>query len=190
MGMQARQDPKRLDGENSRMLDTLRAKIRDIPNFPKPGIIFKDITPLLKDPHTFNLAINLLADRYIGKHITCAVGIEARGFILGAALAYKLNVGFVPVRKSGKLPAQTLKAGYELEYGTDELEVHRDALPAGSRVIIVDDLIATGGTIAAVINLMQNLQCEVVEIACLIELSLLNGRQRLGGHQIFSLLQY
>lgn len=172
------------------MLDTLRAKIRDIVDFPKPGIVFKDITPLLEDPHTFNLAINLLADRYLGKHLTCIVGIEARGFILGAALAYKLNTGFVPVRKAGKLPAQTLKTGYALEYGTDELEIHRDALPSGARVIVVDDLLATGGTIAAVINLMHKLQCEVIEIACLIELSFLNGRQRLGEHQVFSLLQY
>jgi adenine phosphoribosyltransferase len=172
------------------MLDSLRAKIRDIIDFPKAGIIFKDITPLLEDPHTFNLAINLLADRYIGMPVDRVVGVEARGFILGAALAFKLNSGFVPVRKPGKLPAQTLRAGYALEYGSDELEIHCDALLPGSRVLLVDDLIATGGTIAAVINLMHKLQCEVVEIACLIELSLLNGRQRLEGHRVFSLLQY
>jgi adenine phosphoribosyltransferase len=172
------------------MLEALQAKIRAIPNFPRPGIIFRDITPLLGEPQAFNLAINLLADRYIGHHIDRVVGVEARGFILGAALAYKLNTGLILVRKPGKLPAETLKEAYELEYGVDELEVHRDALTPGSRVVLVDDVIATGGTICAAINLIQRLQCEIVEVAFLIELCALHGRQRLQHHKVFSLLQY
>jgi adenine phosphoribosyltransferase len=172
------------------MLDMLKAKIRDIPDFPQKGVIFKDITPLLGDPQAFNTAINLLANRYIGCHVDRIVGVEARGFILGAALAYKLNTGLILVRKPGKLPAETLKAIYELEYGADQLEVHRDAIPPGSRVVLVDDLIATGGTICATIDLIKGLQCEIVELAFLIELCSLQGRQRLQGYEVFSLLQY
>lgn len=172
------------------MLDILKSKIRDIPNFPQDGVVFKDITPLLSDPQAFNMVINLLADRYMGRHIDHVVGVEARGFILGAALAYKLNTGLILVRKPGKLPAETLRSAYELEYGEDELEIHRDAIPPGSRVVLVDDLIATGGTICAAIDLIKGLQCDIVELAFLIELNALNGRQRLQGHHIFSLLQY
>ena len=172
------------------MLDVLKAKIRDIRDFPREGILFKDITPLLGDPQAFNMTINLLADRYIGRHIDRVVGVEARGFILGSALAYKLNAGLILVRKPGKLPAETLKTAYELEYGIDALEVHRDALSPGLRVILIDDVIATGGTICATIDLIQKLQCEIVEIAFLIELCALGGRKRLQGHKVFSLLQY
>ena len=172
------------------MIEALAAKIRDIKDFPKKGIVFKDITPLLGDPQTFNTTINLLADRYIGRHIDRVVGVEARGFILGAALAYKLNAGLILVRKPGKLPAETLKAAYELEYGVDILEVHRDALVPGSQVILIDDVIATGGTICAVIDLVQKMQCDIVEVAFLIELSALGGRKRLQGYNVFSLLQY
>jgi adenine phosphoribosyltransferase len=172
------------------MLEILKTKIRDIPDFPKPGVIFKDITPLLGDPQAFNMVVNLLADRYIGQHIDRVVGVEARGFILGAALAYKLNTGLILVRKPGKLPADTLKAAYELEYGVDQLEIHRDALAPGSRVVLVDDVIATGGTIRAALALIKKLQCEVVELAFLIELCALRGRQRLQGYTIFSLFQY
>ena len=172
------------------MLEILKAKIRDIPDFPQPGILFKDITPLLGDPQAFNLAINLLADRYIGHHVDRVVGIEARGFILGAALAYKLNTGLIVVRKPGKLPAQTLKAVYELEYGVDQLEIHRDALSSGSRVVLVDDVIATGGTVRAALDLIKELQCDIIELAFLIELCALNGRSRLQGYKVFSLLQY
>ena len=172
------------------MIEALTAKIRDIHDFPKKGILFKDITPLLGDPQAFNLAINLLADRYIGRHIDRVVGVEARGFILGAALAYKLNAGLILVRKPGKLPAETLKAAYELEYGADTLEVHRDALAPGSRVVLVDDVIATGGTICAALDLIQRTQCEIVEVAFLIELTVLGGRKRLQGYNVFSLLQY
>lgn len=172
------------------MLDMLKAKIRDIPDFPQQGILFKDVTPLLGDPQSFNTVINLLANRYIGHHIDCVVGVEARGFILGAALAYKLNAGLILVRKPGKLPAATLKAAYELEYGADQLEVHRDAVSPGSRIVLVDDLIATGGTICAAIDLIKKLQCEIIELAFLIELCALNGRQRLREYNVFSLLQY
>jgi adenine phosphoribosyltransferase len=172
------------------MLEMLKTKIRDIPDFPKPGIIFKDITPLLGDPQAFNMVVNLLADRYIGQHIDRVVGVEARGFILGAALAYKLNTGLILVRKPGKLPADTLKAAYELEYGVDQLEIHRDALAPGSRVVLVDDVIATGGTIRAALALIKKLQCEVVELAFLIELCALEARQHLQGYTIFSLFQY
>ena len=172
------------------MLEVLKAKIRDIPDFPKQGIVFKDITPLLGDPQAFNMVINLLANRYINRHIDRVVGVEARGFILGAALAYKLNIGLILVRKPGKLPADTLKAAYELEYGVDQLEIHRDALTPGSRVVLVDDVIATGGTSRAALDLIKELQCEVVELAFLIELCALNGRQRLQGYNVFALFQY
>jgi adenine phosphoribosyltransferase len=172
------------------MLEMLKTKIRDIPDFPKQGVIFKDITPLLGDPQAFNMVVNLLADRYIGQHIDRVVGVEARGFILGAALAYKLNTGLILVRKPGKLPADTLKAAYELEYGIDQLEIHCDALVPGSRVVLVDDVIATGGTIRAALDLIKKLQCEVVELSFLIELCALHGRQRLQGYKVFSLFQY
>jgi adenine phosphoribosyltransferase len=172
------------------MLDALKAKIREIKDFPQKGILFRDITPLLGDPQAFNMAINLLADRYIGHHIDRVVGVEARGFILGAALAYKLNAGLILVRKPGKLPAETLKVAYELEYGVDQLEVHSDALVPGSHVVLIDDVIATGGTICAAIDLVQKMQCEIVEVAFLIELCALGGRKRLQGHNVFSLLQY
>jgi adenine phosphoribosyltransferase len=172
------------------MLDMLRAKIRDIPDFPQQGIVFKDITPLLADARAFNTTIHLLADRYVRQGVDQVVGIEARGFILAAALAYKLNTGLVLVRKPGKLPAATITAAYELEYGSDQLEVQRDALWPGARVLLVDDVMATGGTMRAAIDLVKELQCEVVELAFLIELSALNGRQRLEGHEVFSLLQY
>jgi adenine phosphoribosyltransferase len=172
------------------MLDTLKAAIRDIPDFPSPGIVFKDITPLLGDPQTFGLVIDLLAQRYIGRHVDRVVGVEARGFILGAALAYRLNTGLIMVRKPGKLPAATLKAAYQLEYGKDELEIHRDAMLPGSRVVLVDDVIATGGTVRAAIDLIKALQCEIIELAFLIELTFLHGRERLQGYDVFSLLQY
>lgn len=172
------------------MLDGLRAKIRDIHDFPKPGIVFKDITPLLADAQAFNLMIHLLAERYIGQHIDQVVSVEARGFILGAALAYKLNAGLVPVRKPGKLPSATLRVAYELEYGQDTLEVHQDALAPGARILLVDDVLATGGTMQAALQLLQPLQCQVVEIAFLIELGALQGRQRLHEQRVFSLLTY
>jgi adenine phosphoribosyltransferase len=172
------------------MREMLKAKIRDVPDFPQAGVIFKDITPLLGEPQAFNLTVNLFAERYIGQHVDRVVGVEARGFILGAALAYKLNTGLILIRKPGKLPAATLKTVYELEYGADQLEIHRDALQPGARIVLIDDVLATGGTMRAAIDLVNAFQCEVIELAFLIELATLNGRNRLQGYHIFSLLQY
>jgi adenine phosphoribosyltransferase len=170
-------------------LDVLREKIRVVPDFPKAGIGFKDITPLLASPDAFQVMIGAFAERYAGQGVAQVVGIEARGFILAAALAYRLKAGLTLVRKPGKLPAETLTAAYELEYGTDELEVHRDAVQPGTRVVLVDDVLATGGTIGATLDLLQRLQCEVVEVAVLIELCALNGRKRLADCQVYSLIQ-
>ncbi len=168
----------------------LRQAIRDIPDFPKPGIVFKDITPLLGNGELFAKAIDLLADRYRGQEINTVLGIESRGFIIGSALAYRLGAGFCVVRKPGKLPYETHRASYELEYGTDSLEIHTDAIPQRARVIIADDLIATGGTAAATAQLVSRLGGTVVECAFLIELAFLNGREKLKPHPVFSILQY
>ena len=169
---------------------SIRNAIRDIADFPKPGIVFKDITPLLADGPLFGKTIDLIAERYRGNKIDMVLGIESRGFIFGAALAYKLGAGFSVVRKPGKLPFQTHSASYQLEYGTDALEIHIDALPRHARVVIADDLIATGGTAKATAELVAKLGATVVECAFVIELGFLNGRQRLAPHGVFSLLQY
>lgn len=169
---------------------SLRDAIRDIPDFPKPGIVFKDITPLLCNGRLFARTIDILADRYRNQTIDTVLGIESRGFIVGAALAYKLGAGFCVVRKPGKLPYQTHSASYDLEYGTDTLEIHVDALPAKARVIIADDLIATGGTAAATAQLVSKLGAQVVECAFVIELAFLKGREKLKPHGVFSILQY
>lgn len=169
---------------------SIQQAIRDVPNFPKPGIVFKDITPLLANGPLFVKTIDLLAERYQGKKVDTVLGIESRGFIVGAALAYKLGAGFSVVRKPGKLPYETHKASYELEYGTDALEIHIDALAPNSRVIIADDLIATGGTAAATAELVSKLGARVVECAFIIELSFLKGREKLKKFGVFSLLQY
>jgi len=168
----------------------IRKAIRNIPNFPKAGVVFKDITPLLSDGSLFRRTVDLLAQRYQSQKVDTVLGIESRGFIIGAALAYKLGAGFCIVRKPGKLPYQTHSARYELEYGSDTLEVHRDALSPGARVLIADDLIATGGTAGAAAALVSRLGGEVVECAFVIELSFLNGRERLRPYAVFSLLQY
>ena len=170
-------------------MDVLREKIRVIPDFPKAGIGFKDITPLLASPDAFQAMIDTFAERYAGQDIAQVVGIEARGFILAAALAYRLKAGLTLVRKPGKLPAETLTAAYELEYGTDKLEIHRDAVQPGTRVVLVDDVLATGGTIRATLELLHQLQCVVVEVAVLMELSALNGRERLADCQVYSLMR-
>jgi adenine phosphoribosyltransferase len=162
--------------------------IRDIPDFPKPGIIFKDITPLLNNPEAFKAAIDQLASRYAGKRIDKIVGIEARGFIFAGALAYRLGTGMVPVRKKGKLPYKTLSETYELEYGTDTMEIHEDAIKPGDRVLVLDDLIATGGTLAATCRLVEKLGGSIVEVAILIELSFLNGRAKVKEYPYFTLL--
>jgi adenine phosphoribosyltransferase len=169
---------------------SLRLAIRDIPDFPKPGIIFKDITPLLGNGQLFSKTIDLLAERYRGQKIDTVLGIESRGFIVGSALAYRLGAGFCIVRKPGKLPYETHRASYELEYGTDSLEIHTDAIRPQARVIIADDLIATGGTAAATAQLVSKLGGVVVECAFVIELAFLNGREKLKPHAVFSILQY
>jgi len=168
----------------------LKDKIRDIPDFPKPGILFKDITTLLQDARAFSSAIDQLAQRYQERQIDSIVCIEARGFIFGGALAYRLGTGLIPVRKAGKLPYKTHKITYELEYGTDTLEIHQDAIAPGQRILIVDDLLATGGTTKAVAELVGQLGGEVVELAFLIELTYLHGRQKLSGYPVYSLIQF
>lgn len=167
----------------------LRRYIRDIPDFPKPGIVFKDITPLLADGPALRWTIDQLSERYRGT-VDMVLGIESRGFIIGAALAYALGVGIAIVRKPGKLPAQTFSAQYELEYGTDILEIHRDAFGEKARVLIVDDLLATGGTATAAIRLAERLDGEIVECTFIIELGFLHGRERLAPRPVHSLLRY
>ena len=171
-------------------MEELRSIIRDIPDFPKKGIVFKDITTLLADGKSFHRMIDLIAHRYLGQKIDKIVGVEARGFLLGSALAYKLGVGIVLVRKPGKLPYKTLKKTYDLEYGSDTLEIHEDAFKPGERVIIADDLLATGGTVSAVVELVEELDAELVECAFLAELDFLKGRQRLPENKVFSLLHF
>ncbi len=167
----------------------LRRYVRDVPDFPKPGILFKDITPLLASGPALRWTIDHLAERYRGT-VDMVLGIESRGFLIGAALAYALGVGIAIVRKPGKLPAQTFAAQYELEYGSDMLEIHRDAFGHAARVLIVDDLLATGGTATAAIQLVEHLQGEIVECAFIIELEFLKGRQRVAPHPVYSLIRY
>jgi len=167
----------------------LKALIRDVPNFPKAGIMFRDITPLLAHGDAWRETVNLMADRYRGR-IDIVLGVESRGFLIGSALAYALGCGIAVVRKPRKLPAAIFSASYALEYGTDMLEIHQDAFPAGSRVLVIDDLLATGGTAEATVSLARQLRGEVVEAAFMIELTFLNGRKRLAPCEVFSLIQY
>ncbi|TMJ92983.1 MAG: adenine phosphoribosyltransferase [Actinobacteria bacterium] len=167
----------------------LASKIRDVPDFPKPGILFKDITTLLKDGESFRAAIDGLLERIGPRTVDAVVGMESRGFIFGAPIAYKLGVGFVPVRKLGKLPADVVSVEYDLEYGSATLEMHRDALRPGAKVLIVDDLLATGGTVAGTIELVKQLKGEIVACAFLIELAALRGRDRLQGYDVVTLIQ-
>ena len=164
--------------------------IRDIPDFPKKGIIFKDITPLLKDKKAFREAIDAFTKRYKDENIDKIVSVEARGYIFAGALAYQLRCGFVPVRKPGKLPAETISKDYTLEYGKNTVEIHKDSLQRGERVLIFDDLLATGGTVKATCDLVQELGGIIVGCAFLIDLTFLSGRQRLQPHQVFSLIEY
>ena len=164
--------------------------VRNIPDFPIAGINFKDITTLLSDGQAFAQVVDTLAARYEGRGIDAVVGIESRGFIFSAPLAYRLGVGLVPVRKHGKLPAATYRVEYDLEYGSNKLEIHRDALKPGARVVIVDDLLATGGTVAAACQLVEMAGGQVEEVAFVIELAFLNGREQLTNYPIFSLIQY
>jgi adenine phosphoribosyltransferase len=171
-------------------MDSLKTRIRHVPDFPKAGILFYDVTTLLRDPQGFKLAIDSLALPLSGRAIDLVVGIESRGFILGAAVADRIGAGFVPVRKLGKLPSQTIRASYELEYGSDSLEMHRDAIDPGQRVLIVDDLLATGGTARATVNLVKQLGGVVEGLSFLIELVELNGRAKLGGENVAVVLTY
>jgi adenine phosphoribosyltransferase len=171
-------------------LERLRSLIRDVPDFPQPGIVFKDITPLLADENAFSSVIDLIVVHYGRGSIDKVVGIEARGFILASPVAYHFSAGFVPVRKAGKLPWDSEAEEYALEYGTATLEVHKDAISPGERVLIVDDVLATGGTARATAQLVERLGGKVVGIACLIELSFLNGREKLEGYDFFSLIAY
>ena len=168
----------------------LKDHIRDIPDFPKEGIIFKDITTLLKDKAAFRKSVDLLAGKFKKKNIEAVVGVEARGFIFGAALAYKLGAGFVPVRKKGKLPSKTKRETYKLEYGSDVLEMHEDALAPGTRVLVVDDLLATGGTIRAVLDLVKAEQAVVAGVAFLVELRFLKGKNKLKDFPVYSVIKY
>ena len=166
------------------------ALVRDVPDFPQPGILFKDITTLIKDGDAFRQVIGALVNRYRGQRIDRVVGVESRGFIFACPLAYELGAGFVPVRKPGKLPADAIKTEYQLEYGANTLELHRDAVEPGQSVLIVDDVLATGGSAAATVKLVEQLGGTVTGIAVVIELGFLNGRERLPGYDLFSLLTY
>jgi adenine phosphoribosyltransferase len=171
-------------------MDNLKQLIREVPGFPKPGILFYDITTLLKNPAGFRGIIDGLKDHYSGAQVDVVIGIEARGFIFAPALAYALGAGFVPVRKPKKLPSESVSVTYDLEYGTDTLEMHKDALDEGKRVLIVDDLLATGGTAAATARMVNGLGGIVAGIGFVVELTFLHGRQKLAGYDVFSLLQY
>jgi adenine phosphoribosyltransferase len=171
-------------------MEALKKAIREVPDFPKEGILFYDITTLLKDGKALASAMDALSERYKTNNIDAVLAIEARGYIFGVTLAYLLGTGFIPVRKPGKLPAETIQETYELEYGTDTIEMHADAVQKGQEILVVDDLLATGGTAAAACNLVEKAGGNVVECCFLIELSFLNGRGRLGSRKVFSLLQY
>jgi adenine phosphoribosyltransferase len=168
----------------------LRAKIRDIKNFPTEGILFKDITTLLKDGPAWRFAVDSLANRYQDERVDVVVGVESRGFIFGGAIAHQLRAGFVPVRKVGKLPAKTIEVEYELEYGRDALAMHEDAISPGQRVLAVDDLLATGGTMGATLRLVEQLGGRVVGVAFMIELAFLHGREKLKNYPLHSLIVY
>jgi adenine phosphoribosyltransferase len=178
------QEPHRTNCEHLKQL------IREVPDFPKKGILFYDITTLLKDKVGFATLIDALSEHYLNSRIDTVLAIEARGFIFGPALAYRLNAGFVPIRKPGKLPAETVKWSYELEYGIDTLEIHKDAVHPGERVIIVDDLLATGGTASACVQLAKSLGAQISGLAFVVELDFLKGRQKFEGIEVFSLLHY
>ncbi|ADV82078.1 adenine phosphoribosyltransferase [Terriglobus saanensis] len=176
--------------QNAINCEPLKDLVRTVPDFPKPGILFYDITTLLKDKAGFAQMIDALAAHYIGKDVDLILGIEARGFIFGPAMAYRLNAGFVPVRKPKKLPAPTAKVTYDLEYGSDSLEIHLDAIEPGQRVVIVDDLLATGGTMQATVQLVKQLGGEIAGLAFAVELDFLRGRQKFAEYDVFSLLHY
>jgi adenine phosphoribosyltransferase len=168
----------------------LATLIRDVPDFPIEGIMFKDITTLIRDEDAFREVIDWMTDQYADSRIDCVVAVEARGYIFGAPLAYKLGVGFVPIRKPGKLPAKTISESYELEYGTNALEIHEDGIEPGQRVLVIDDLLATGGSARAAVNLVERLGGEIIGVAFLVELDFLHGRDKLEGYDVLSLIHY
>jgi adenine phosphoribosyltransferase len=172
------------------MMDDLKKLIREIADYPKPGILFYDLTTLLQDPRGFHSLVDRLCEHYNGKKVDLVAGIEARGFIFAPALAYRLGAGFVPIRKPRKLPSKTVSVTYELEYGSDQLEIHQDAVKPGQRVLLCDDLLATGGTASAAIELVRKLGGELAGAAFAVELSFLNGRAKIPGVDVFSLLKY
>jgi adenine phosphoribosyltransferase len=182
--------PLFVPGHDSTLIEDVKARIRDVPDFPKPGIRFKDVTPVLADPHLFGRVVNAMAAPFRGQHITQVVGVEARGFLLGAPIALALHAGFAPARKPGKLPWRTVTERYALEYGDDGLQLHEDAVARGDRVLIVDDLLATGGTAEATAKLVGKLGAEVVGFSVLISLDFLPGRERLGREKVCALLSY
>lgn len=171
-------------------MERLKAKIRDIPDYPKPGIVFRDITPLVRDPAALRLAVHRLIEPFLDDRLTAVAGMEARGFIFGSLAAWELGIGFVPLRKPGKLPYDVQEVSYELEYGSAALEVHVDAVGPGDRVLLVDDLVATGGTAEASCQLIERLGAEVAALAFVVELESLNGRARLAGRRMHSLVRY
>jgi len=175
---------------DKRVEERLRNAIRDVPDFPKAGILFKDITPILSDPSLFQDAVAALAVPFLKDHISKVVGIESRGFLFGPPLAFRLGAGFVPARKPGKLPRETVRETYALEYGSDSLEIHRDAFGKGERVLVVDDLLATGGTAAAAARLAEKIGAEVVGMAFVVELEFLGGRAKLPGRRVHALVRY
>ncbi len=172
------------------VMDELKNIIRDVPDFPKKGIVFKDITTLLQDATSYQRMVDLMSHRYVGQRVDKVVGVEARGFIIGSALAYKLGAGVVLVRKPGKLPSETFSKTYELEYGTDTLEIHQDAIKPGEKILIADDLLATGGTMTAVVELVQSMGGEIVECCFMAELDFLKGRDKLPAGKVYSLLHF
>jgi adenine phosphoribosyltransferase len=174
----------------NKIMERLKAKIRDIPDFPKPGIVFKDITPLVKDPASLRLAVHQLLHPFLGEPIAAVAGMEARGFIFGSLAAWDLGVGFIPLRKPGKLPYDTHTTSYDLEYGSASLEIHVDAVAPGERVLLIDDLIATGGTAQASCELLERLGAEIAGCAFVVELDFLRGRDRLSKYRVHSLVHY
>jgi adenine phosphoribosyltransferase len=171
-------------------MDALKKVIREVPDYPKKGILFYDITTLVQNPKAFAQAMDAMAERYVDREIDAVAGVESRGFIFGAAMALRLGTGFIMVRKPGKLPADVISETYALEYGEDTIEMHRDAVQKGQKILVVDDLLATGGTAAATCNLIEKAGGEVAECCFMIELNFLNGREKLAGQKVFSLLQY
>ncbi|OGR90947.1 MAG: adenine phosphoribosyltransferase [Elusimicrobia bacterium RIFCSPLOWO2_01_FULL_59_12] len=171
-------------------MEKVKSFIRDVPDFPKPGVVFKDITPLLQNPTLFKSTVEKMAGPFRRKGITHVASVESRGFIFGAPVAYQLDAGFIPVRKKGKLPYKTAAFDYELEYGTDTLEIHADALDASSRVLVIDDVLATGGTAHATCKLVEKLKAKVVGMSFVIELEFLHGREKLRGYDVLTLIRY